>query len=270
MYFPSNPLLARLLASACMTAFTYKAAATPIDLGTAGGFAVLAGSTITNTGATVINGGNVGVTPGNAITGFGTVTGTFVTHATDGVALQAQTDLTTAYNTAARLSPTQNLTGQDLGGMVLLPGTYFFSSSAQLTGALTLNSLGDPGAQFVFQIGSTLTTASNSSIISLNSLDLLCNVYWQVGSSATLGTGTAFQGHILALTSITLDTGASISRGSALARNGAVTLDHNTIDNTTCDIASVPDSGSSTVMFVVALALIWAFRRNTAFSGGEV
>lgn len=263
MYFPSNPFSARLLALACMTLFACKAAAVPIDLGTAGDFAVLAGSSISNTGATVINGGNVGITPESSITGFGTVTGAFVTHVADGVALQAQNDLTTAYNTAAGLSPTLDLTGQDLGGMVLLPGTYFFSSSAQLTGALTLDSLGNSASQFVFQIGSTLTTASNSSVVSLNSYDLLCNVYWQIGSSATLGTGTAFQGHILALTTITLNTGATISRGSALARNGAVTLDHNTIDNTTCDVASVPDSGNSSAMFIVALLVMGAIRRNT-------
>ena len=149
-------------------------------------------------------------------------------HAADAVALQAQNDLTTAYNAAAGLAPTQNLTGQDLGGLTLTPGVYFFSSSAQLTGTLTLNDLGDPNAQFVFQIGSTLTTASNSSVVTINGGSMPgCNVFWQVGSSATLGTGTAFEGHILALTSITLNTGATILDGSALARNGAVTLDTN-------------------------------------------
>ena len=113
-------------------------------------------------------------------------------------------------------APTQVLTGQNLGGMTLTPGVYFFASSAQLTGTLTLNNLGNPNAVFVFQIGSTLTTASASSVIFSNSLTD-SNVYWQVGSSATLGTTTAFEGNILALTSITLNTGATIGCGSALA-----------------------------------------------------
>lgn len=203
-------------------------------LGTAGNFSVLAGTTVTNTGPSVIDGGHLGVSPGTAITGFppGTVVPPYTTHAANAVALQAQSDLTTAYNTAAGLMPTQSLTGQDLGGLVLLPGVYFFASSAQLTGALTLNALGDPDAVFVFQIGSTLTTASSSSVQTINGGDMPgCNVFWQVGSSATLGTGTDFQGHILALTSITMDTGASIMSGSALARNGAVTLDDVQITN---------------------------------------
>jgi len=241
---------------------THQATAVPVDLGTAGGFAVLAGTAVTNTGPTVINGGDVGVSPGTAITGFASVMGTFTTHLGDGVALQAQNDLTTAYNTAAGMAFTQNLTGQDLGGLVLLPGTYFFSSSAQLTGTLTLNTLGDPDAQFVFQIGSTLTTASNASIVSLGSLDPLCAVFWQVGSSATLGTYTAFQGHIMALTSITLNTGATIIDGSALARNGAVTMDSNTIDNSVCVVNSVPDSGSAGRMLTLALGGMVLLRRR--------
>jgi type VI secretion system secreted protein VgrG len=203
-----------------------------IILGSAGNFAVLAGSTVTNTGPSIINGGNVGVSPGTAITGFftvdggpGTIVPPYTTHSADAVALQAQNDLTTAYNAAVALAPTQNLTGQDLGGLILLPGVYFFSSSAQLTGTLTLNDEGDPNAQFVFQIGSTLTTANNSSVVTINGGSMPgSTVFWQVGSSATLGTGTAFEGHVLALTSITLDTGASLLNGSALAINGAVSL----------------------------------------------
>ena len=191
-----------------------------VTLGTGENFAVLGGSTVTNTGATVLH-GDLGVWPGLAITGFGPgiVNGTI--HAGDSVAQQAQSDLTTAYNFLAGMAPTQVLTGQDLGGQTLTTGVYFFASSAQLTGVLTLSGPGD----FVFQIGSTLTTASNSSILANNS----ANIYWQVGSSATLGTATAFKGNILALTSITLNTGATIDSGRALARNGAVTLDGNTI-----------------------------------------
>jgi hypothetical protein len=238
-----------------------------IDLGTAGNFAVLAGTTVTNTGPTVVNGGDVGVSPGSAITGFppGTVTPPFTTQAADAVALQAQNDLTTAYNAAASLAPTQNLTGQDLGGLTLLPGVYFFSSSAQLTGTLTLNDEGDPNAQFVFQIGSTITTASNSSVVTINGGSMPgCDVFWQIGSSATLGTGTAFEGHILALTSITETTGATILDGSALARNGAVTLDDNTITN--C-VGSVPEPTTMTVVLVGGALLGRPARRKRLRNG---
>ena len=224
-----------------------------ILLGTAGDFAVLAGSTVTNTGLSVVDGGHVGVSPGAAIVGFppGIVVPPYTTHAADAVALQAQSDLTTAYNTAAGLAPTQDLTGQDLGGLTLQPGVYSFSSSAQLTGTLTLDALGDPNAEFVFQIGSTLTTASDSSVVTINGGSMPgCNVFWQVGSSATLGTETAFQGHIFALTSITMTTGATMLNGSALARNGAVTLDTNTITN-----CIIPEPATITI-FLIGGALL--------------
>jgi type VI secretion system secreted protein VgrG len=230
-----------------------------ILLGTAGNFSVLAGTTVTNTGSTVINGGGVGVSPGSAITGFppGTIASPYTTHAGDAVAALAQTDLTAAYNQAAALAPTQVLTGQDLGGKTLTAGVYFFSSSAQLTGTLTLDAQGDPNAQFVFQIGSTLTTASNSSVVTINNGAGMpgCTVFWQVGSSATLGTGTAFEGHILALTSITLTTGATILDGSALARNGAVTLDTNTITNCVNSSGVVPEPGSIVLALVGGVVL---------------
>jgi type VI secretion system secreted protein VgrG len=134
-----------------------------------------------------------------------------------------------------------DLTGQDLGGLTLTPGVYKFDSSAQLTGQLTLNLLGDPNSLFVFQIGSTLTTASNSSVITSNGAEC-CNIYWQVGSSATLGTTTDFLGNILADQSITLTTGADIIDGRALALNGAVTLDDNNISNAGC---AVPEPGTA-------------------------
>ena len=215
------------------------AAATMPPLGTEQSFAVLGGSTVTNTGSSVIT-GNLGVSPGTAITGFppGILTG--VMHAADAEALQAQTDTTAAYINLAGQECDSDLTGQDLGGKTLVPGVYCFSSSAQLTGALTLDAGGDPNAVWVFQTGSTLTTASNSSVLLINGANP-CNVFWQVGSSATLGTTTSFVGNIFALTSITLDNGASVS-GRALARNGAVTLDNNIVTVPVCDVpvTSIP------------------------------
>ena len=202
------------------------------SLGTAESFAVLGGSAVTNTGPSVID-GNLGVGPGTSVTGFppGIVTNGVI-HAADAVALQAQSDLTTAYLDVADNAVTVDLTGQDLGGLTLTPGVYFFSSSAQLTGTLTLDAQGDPNAEFDFQIGSTLTTASGANVVLINGADP-CNVFWQVGSSATLGTTTAFVGHILALTSITVQHGATVD-GSVLARNGAVTLDDNVISIANC------------------------------------
>ena len=208
--------------------------ATAPGLGTAASFAVLGGSTVTNTGATVVD-GDLGVWPGTEVTGFppGEVTGTI--HAGDEVAEQAQSDVTIAYEDLAGQACDFDLTGQDLGGQTLVPGVYCFDTSAQLTGVLTLDAEGDPSAVWVFQIGSTLTTASNSSVAMINAGDQgPCYVFWQVGSSATLGTDTVFAGNILALTSITLDTGAQME-GRALARNGAVTMDTNNISMQICE-----------------------------------
>jgi len=238
-------------------------ATSDISLGTAGSYAVLAGSTVTNTGSSVIS-GDLGVSPGGAITGFppGIVIGG-TTHKGDAAAAQAQLDLTAAYNAAAALRHTGTLTGRNLGGLTLTPGVYFFVSSAQLTGQLTLNTLGNPNALFVFQIGSTLTTASNSSVIFSNSL-ADSNVFWQVGSSATLGTTTAFQGNILALSSITLNTGATIGCGSALARNGAVTLDSNVIGGgcSSTTTTTVPESGTLGLLGTGLAILAGAARRR--------
>jgi type VI secretion system secreted protein VgrG len=227
-----------LLAGGLLAGTTVRAAHAPVTLGTADGFAVLAGTTVTNSGASVVN-GDLGVSPGTAVTGFppGTVNG--VIHAADADAAQAQADLTTAYNDAAGRAPTQDLTGVDLGGLTLTDGTYFFSAAAQLTGTVTFDAQDDPTAVFIVQIGSTLTTATASSVSLINGADA-CNVFWQVGSSATLGTSTAFQGSILALTSITLNTGATIEDGRALARNGAVSLDTNVITRSVCAAAPEP------------------------------
>jgi hypothetical protein len=233
-----------------------------ISLGTAGNFAVLGGASVTNTGTSVIDGGDVGVSPGTSITGFppGTIVPPFTIHNGDATAAQAQLDLTSAYNAAAGLAVTQDLSGQDLGGLTLTPGVYHFSSSAQLTGTLTLNDLGDPNAQFVFQIGSTLTTASNAIVTTINGGPMPgCTVFWQVGSSATLGTTTSFEGHILALASITLNTGATILDGSALAQNGSVTLDTNTITN--C-VRAVPEPGTMTLALIGGVMLLPICRRK--------
>lgn len=226
------------------------AAQTAPSLGTAQSYAVLGGSTVTNTGPSVI-GGDLGLSPGTSVTGFppGVVSGGAI-HAADAAALSAQNSLTTAYNSAAGQSCTQDLTGQDLGGKVLTPGVYCFSTAGALTGTLTLNAQGNAAAVFIFKFGSTLTTAGGSSVVMTNG-GTQCNVFWQVGTSATLGTATAFAGNILALTSITATTGANIV-GRALARNGAVTLDTNNITPSTCAVpAPVPTLPQ---LFVVLLA----------------
>jgi Ice-binding-like len=220
---------------------------------TAASFAVLAGSTVTNTGSTVIN-GNVGVSPGSAVTGFppGIVNG--VISVADAVAAQAQIDNISAYNVLAGKPVTTNLTGQDLGGKTLIAGVYGFNTSAQLTGTLTLNGQGNPNSVFIINTGSTLTTASGSSISLINGAQG-GNVFFRVGSSATLGTSTSFVGDILALTSITLNTSAKIICGDALAQNGAVTLDSNTITtctNTTASASSVLTSSATGNQLAVA------------------
>jgi hypothetical protein len=217
---------------------TPVAAQTAPSLGTAQSYAVLGGSTVTNTGPSVI-GGDLGLSPGTAVTGFppGSVVGGAI-HAADASALSAQNSLTAAYNSVVSQACTQDLTGQDLGGKTLTPGVYCFSTSAALTGSLTLNAQGNAAAVFIFKMGSTLTTASGSSVVVTNG-GSQCNVFWQVGSSATVGTSTAFAGNILALTSISVTTSANVI-GRTLARNGAVTLDSNNITPSTCAAAPTP------------------------------
>ncbi len=225
------------------TAPSASAAQAQVGLGTATSFAVLAGQTVTNTGPTTIA-GDVGVSPGNAIVGFppGLVSnGTF--HAADAVALQAQNDLTTAFNDAAGRGPVVDA-GVDLTGQVLTPGVYNNATAMALTGTVTLDALGDPAAVFIFQAGSTLITASNATV-SLVGAAQACNVFWQVGSSATIGTDTTFAGTVMALTSISMLTGAKI-QGRLLARNGSVTLDNNVITRPTCATVPPPATSSPT------------------------
>ena len=190
---------------------------------------VLAGSEVTNTGPTTMA-QSLGVHPGSAATGFppGQVGGE--THLGDAVALQAKSDLTTAFNDAAGRTPFTNLPSE-LGGTTLIPGVYRIGA-AQLTGQLTLNAQGDAQAVFIFQIDSALTTASNSSVVFINGA-APCNVYWKVGSSATLGTDTDLVGNIMALASIAMQTGATL-QGRALAQTAAVTLDNNVITEPVC------------------------------------
>ncbi|WP_327296743.1 ice-binding family protein [Streptomyces sp. NBC_01197] len=216
------------------------ATATPVPLGTADSFAVLAGQSITNTGPSVIT-GDIGVSPGTAISGFppGIVNG--AQHSADAVALQAKSDLVAAFNNAAGQA-TDAALPPDAGGLTLVPGVYTASSTLGLTGTLTLDAHGDPNAVWVFQVGSGLTTASASRVSLINGAQP-CNVFWEIGSSATLGTNSTFVGNILALTSIGATTGASID-GRALARNGSVTLDTNRITRPTCSTG--PTGGTTT------------------------
>jgi subtilisin family serine protease len=210
-------------------AFPVPAPAAP-PLGAAESFAVLGASTVTSTGPSVIT-GDLGVDPGSAVTGFPPgLIGSGSIHSADAATLAAQSAVTTAYNSLVGQACTQDMTGRDLGGQTLTAGVYCFSSSAQLTGTLTLNGEGNANAVFIFKMGSTITTASASSVVLINGGSAY-NVFWQVGSSATLGTTTSFSGNILALTSITLTTGVQVT-GRALARNGAVTMDTNAVTAT--------------------------------------
>jgi hypothetical protein len=215
------------------------AATTTVSLGSAAPFSVLAGSTVTNTGPTTLS-SDLGLSPGSSVTGAPHVLG--ATHIDDAVAIAAKKDLTTAYNNAAS-RPSNGSAGTDLAGKVFLPGVHTANSSLLLSsGSVTLNAQGNANAVFIFQIGSTLTTASNTTVSLVNGAQA-CNVFWQVGSSATLGTGTAFVGTIMAQASITANTAATI-RGRLLAQSGAVTLDSNTIITSNCASGgSAPEGG---------------------------
>ena len=227
------------IAGTLLLAGTAGAAQPPVSLGTADSFAVLAGAGITNTGPTTIT-GDVGTFPTKSQTGFGSVTLIGTNHAGDAVTQEAKTDLVTAYNDAAGRTPATS-TAVELGGRTLEAGVYQ-GGTFGLTGTLTLDAKGVTSAQFIFQAASTVIAESNSRVRLLNGARA-CNVVWKVGSSATFKTGTRFVGDVLALTSITAQTRAAF-QGRLLARNGAVTLDTNTISNASC--ASVVPGGTPT------------------------
>lgn len=281
----SKPLLVTVVAvtlafaALALGRTAYAAGPGAVGLGTAAPFAVLAGTpAITNTGPTTIT-GDLGISPGAAVTGFppGTVNGSI--HQADAVALQAKSDLVIAYDDAAGRTPTSVVAGGTLGGQTLVAGVYNAGGvTLDLTGTLTLDGQNDPSAVWIFQATSDLVTASSSSVAFING-GQPCNVFWQVTSSVTLGSGSTFAGTILALTSITMDSGVTMD-GRALARNGTVTLINDAITTSTCStpgsgpttpptdtlaVADGPGSGPTAVIFV-AIFLLAVFVAGHALS----
>ncbi|MSZ96923.1 MAG: DUF3494 domain-containing protein [Actinobacteria bacterium] len=223
-----------------MAPATTTAAVRAVRQGTTSTYGVLAGTTVTNTGATTISGtagADIGLFPGTSFTGSASVTMSGAKHITDTAATIAQTDLVTAYRDLSIPTPTI-LSSPNLAGRVLLPGTYATSAGTFAnSGKLTLDAQGDPNKVFIFQAASTVITSTGSTMVLANGAQA-CNVYWRVGSSATIGVSSTFIGHVYALTSIAATTSATIY-GQLLARNGAVTLDRNTIVNSACATAAV-------------------------------
>ncbi len=220
-----------MLAAVLFLPSSAGAAGASVGLGTAASYSVLGGQTVTNTGPTTLN-ANLGVSPGTAITGFPPGKAGGAIHAGDAAALQAKSDLVIAYNDAAGRAKTADI-ADDLVGRTLIAGVYKSTGPIRLSGTLTLDAQGDPSAVFIFQIPSTLITASASRVSMINGAQA-CHVFWQVGSSATLGTTSKFVGTIMALTSISVTTGTVVN-GRALARNGQVSLDNNTFTSGRCD-----------------------------------
>lgn len=218
-----------------------QAATAPVGLGSASSFSVLAGSTVTNTGPTTMF-GDLGLDPGTAVTGAPHTLG--AKHINDGVSLKAKSDLVSGYNDAAGRSATK-LASADLSGHSFTPGVYSASSSLLFSaGKVTLNAQGNPNAVFIFQVGSSMTTGSATTVLLTNGAQP-CNVYWKIGASATLGTNSRFIGTVMALTTITAKTGATMN-GRLLARNGAVNLDTNTITTSACASGTVGGGGGGT------------------------
>jgi Ice-binding-like len=250
--------------------FASAATAAPatVGLGSAGSFSVLGGSTITNTGPTTMF-GDLGLSPGSSVTGAPHVLG--ATHVDDAVAIEAKNDLTTAYNEAAA-RPSNGSAGTDLAGQTFTPGVRTASSSLLLSsGSVTLDAQGNPNAVFIFQIGSTLITGSNTSVSLVDGAQA-CNVFWQVGSSATLGTGTRFVGTIMASATITANTAATI-HGRLLAMTGAVNLETNTITTSNCASSTTSEGGgteASTPLETATLAEATAVAQAGGSTGSPV
>jgi hypothetical protein len=236
-------------------------AQTIVNLGTAESYAVLAGTSVSNTGPTTIL-GDLGVYSGSTVTGFppGSVDGTM--NIDNAAAMQAQADLASAYNNAAAQSPTMTyLPASDLGGLTLTPGVYNDSTTFSITGTLTLNAGGDANAVWIFQAGSTLTTATDSSIV-LEGGAQAGNVFWQVGSSATLGVSSDFEGSVLAGTSITVDADAAVD-GDLLARSGSVTLN-------TDQLTAIPEPPGTAMLVAGFVGLILGIRTIRRHGGTRV
>jgi hypothetical protein len=231
-----------VLLSTLLFASSAVGATATVGLGSAASFSVLGGSTVTNTGPTTMF-GDLGISPGSSVTGAPQVLGE--THVDDAVAIGAKNALTAAYDDAAS-RPSNGSAGTDLAGQVFLPGVRTASSSLLLSsGSVTLDAEGNPNAVFIFQIGSTLITGSNTAVALVGDAQA-CNVFWQVGSSATLGTGTSFVGTIMAATTITANTAATI-HGRLLAQTGAVNLDTNTITTSTCASSESGEGGGTEI-----------------------
>jgi len=261
-----NALTASVIGVLSFLVLSSGAIAQTISLGAAQDFTIVSAAGVTNVGSTVIT-GNIALSPNISITGFGlgegVVTGTV--HSNDDLAIQARTDAFAAYTTLATLTKTIDESGVALGGLTLTPGIYYFATSADLTGILTLDTQGDPNALFVFQIGSTLTTAVGSSVVVTGAgSGTDTNIYWQVGTSATIGSETDFEGNILALDSVSLGTGADVLYGRTMALNGAVTLLSN-------NISMVPEPETWAMLFFgMGVLGLWNWQRvrRHAFSLG--
>ena len=246
-----------------------QAAATEVNLGTAASFAVLGGSTVTNTGPTLISGGDLGLSPGTSVTGI--TPANFTPPAQEDLpdSAQAQTDLTAAYTQAMNETPATTIPGSAISGETLTPGIYSAAAALSVDGAVTLDAQGDPNAVFIFQVGSALTVGSVSAAdFTLANGASACNVFWQVGSSATLDTGSDFVCSILASASISVLSGDTIN-GRLLARTGAVTLIDDAINAPDCAVpipmASLPGIGLASGIGVLAVfGWFVARRRKTA------